>query len=131
MEGNRVGTERGQSVVLVAVAIGFAAIVALGLARLGSAAMDRASAQSAADASALAGAAEGRAAADGVAAANYATLIEYRVVGTEVLVTVRVRGAQATARARADRGWRRRGDQRTPAGRSMFTLRGPQTDPFI
>lgn len=109
MEGNRVRTERGQSVVLVAVAIGFAAIVALGLARLGSAAMDRASAQSAADASALAGAAEGRVAAGEVAATNHATLIEYRVQGTDVLVTVRVRSAEATARAHADRGGRRRG----------------------
>lgn len=108
MDGKRVGGERGQSVVLVAAAIGLVAIVALGLARLGSAAMDRAHAQSAADASALAGAADGRGAAEGVAGSNHATLIEYRVLGPEVLVTVRVRGEEATARARADRGLRRR-----------------------
>ncbi len=101
--------DRGQATVLVAVAVAFTAVVALGLTRVGLATLDRAGAQAAADASALAGAAEGRGAAEEVAAANHGRLATFQVVGSDVVVTVRVGDEQATARARAERGGRRRG----------------------
>jgi hypothetical protein len=85
---------------LVLVAVLFAGLVVFGVGRIGHAATLRASAQAAADASALAGAADGRDAAASIAAENHADLVSFRQVGDDVVVTVRRRGATATARAR-------------------------------
>lgn len=92
--------ERGQAVPLLLVAVLLAALCLGGLARLGGAAADRASAQAAADAAALAGAADGEVAAEQLAQANRAELVGYVAEGDDVIVTVERDGARATARAR-------------------------------
>jgi hypothetical protein len=78
-----------------------AAAVAVLIANLGVAAVQRAQARTAADAAALAGAAEGEAAARQVAADNGAELVGYAVDGTivEVVVTRGRARARATAEA--------------------------------
>jgi hypothetical protein len=81
-------------------AVLFAALLALGIVRVGSAAGAAASAQAAADATALAAAAEGEAAATAVAAANDATVVRYEPIDDDVRVTIERHGARATARAR-------------------------------
>lgn len=60
---------------------------------------DRQRAQTAADAAALAGVIGGRAGAARLAAANEATLVAWRVVGDDVIVTVEVGSHRASARA--------------------------------
>jgi hypothetical protein len=80
-------------------AVLFAALVAVGIARVGAAAAVRSSAQAAADASALAGAADGDAAAEQAATANDATVVRIDHDGSDVCVTVERRGVTATARA--------------------------------
>lgn len=92
--------EQGQAAPLALVAVLLAALLTLGIARLGSAAGTAAMAQASADAVALAGAAEGEAAAGAVAAANEARLVRFEQVGDDVQVVVERRGATATARAR-------------------------------
>jgi putative Flp pilus-assembly TadE/G-like protein len=97
-------SERGSVLPLVAVGILVAGGAVLLLGRMGSAAVDRASARTAADAAALAGAAEGRAAASSVAAANGARLASYREQGSDTEVSVTVGQARAVARARRQGG---------------------------
>lgn len=92
--------ERGQAAPLALIALLFAALVGVGLVRVGAAGGLRASAQAAADATALAGASQGEAAAVEVATANGATIVSYRQQGTDVHIRLERRGATATARAR-------------------------------
>lgn len=92
--------QRGQAAPLVLMAVLFAALLASGVAKLGSAAAQDASAQASADAAALAGAADGHEAAADVAAANDARIVRFERLGDDVRVTVERRGATATARAR-------------------------------
>ncbi|MCB0978577.1 MAG: hypothetical protein KDB02_14080 [Acidimicrobiales bacterium] len=87
---------------LVAVALLFAAVGALGLVRVAAAVLEREAAQSAADAAALAAVTGGESAAREVAVANDATVVEYREV--DEVVTVVVRRGRSTARASAS--WR-------------------------
>ena len=81
-------------------AVLFAALLGVGVVRIGAAAGEAASAQAAADATALAGAADGEAAAAEVARANDAEVVQYEPIGDDVRVTVERHGARATARAR-------------------------------
>ncbi len=85
-------------VVLAVVAV--AALLAVGITRVGVAAAHRASAQAAADAVALAAAADGPEAARAVARANQARVVVLAPQGHEISVTIERRGATATARAR-------------------------------
>jgi len=80
--------------------VALAAIVVIGLGRLGAVVVARAEAQTAADAAALAGAVHGRAAADGLAVDNGGSLIAWTSAGAEVEVVAEVRGERARARAR-------------------------------
>lgn len=80
--------------------VAVAAMLLVGLARLGAGAADGARAQNAADAAALAGAAEGEGAARELAIANGAELVRFEVVDGDVVVEVRLGDASATARAR-------------------------------
>lgn len=82
-------------------AIGVAAALALGVARVGEAAIDDARAASAADAAALAGAAAGPAASERAAQRNGGTLISVKVRGAITSVVVQV--GIATAEAHAER----------------------------
>lgn len=105
----RPGPDRGQTTVLVALVLGLAVLLLVGLTRLGAAAVHRAQARTAADAAALAavvdeadgapGADAGRRSATEVAVRNGATLTGYRVDGTAVEVRVQVDDAHASARA--------------------------------
>ena len=92
--------ERGQVVPLMAVLLVFAAVLGLGLVRLGAAASRRAAAQAAADGAALAGAAAGPAAAAEVAGANGARVVGFTQDDLDVVVIVSRSGVTATARAR-------------------------------
>jgi len=83
-------------------AVVLAAVIAMGIARIGGAARDRAQAQTAADAAALAGAAEGPGAARALAEANGAHLVSYRQEGLDTSVAVEVGVARATGRAHRD-----------------------------
>jgi hypothetical protein len=96
--------ERGQATPLLAAVVVLAAVVSLALARASSVAVDGARARTAADAAALAGAAEGQQAAEALAAANDGQLVDYRDIGTDVIVAVRVGRVTARARARLERG---------------------------
>ena len=91
--------ERGSVVPLLALAVLLAGAVAMGLARVASAASARAQARTAADAAALAGSAEGADSARRLASVNGADLLEFRRLGPDVRVTVRVRESTASARA--------------------------------
>ena len=97
---HRNADEQGSTLPFIALAIimvGFS-IVLLG--RVGGAATARAGARNAADAAALAGAAAGRTAADELAKANGAELLEYREIGLDTEVRVRMGLAEAVGRAR-------------------------------
>lgn len=94
------GSERGQAAPLALVALLFAALLCVGVVRVGDAAGRRAGAQASADAVALAAAAGGEPAAAEVAAANGARLVHLADEGDDVQVTIRQRGTTATARAR-------------------------------
>ena len=96
--------EQGSVLPLVAVGILVAGGAVLLLGRMGSAAVDRASARTAADAAALAGAAEGRAASASVAAANGGRMASFREQGSDTEVVVTVGQARAVARARRQSG---------------------------
>ncbi len=91
--------DRGQATPLLAMVVLVAAILALGVARMGARLVDRAAARTAADATALAGAADDRAAAEDLARANGAELVAFTRLGDDVLVTVRRSGETAQARA--------------------------------
>ena len=82
------------------VAVLFAALLCLGVARVGSAAGSRASAQAAADAAALAGAAAGRARRPRAGRGQPRVVVAFGDDGADVVVTVERRGVTATARAR-------------------------------
>lgn len=96
-------TERGQTLPLVVVVVVIAAGLVIGVARLGSNAVDQARAQTAADAAALAGAVEGETAARELAASNGATLVSFDERDDGVVVTVEVGRALGRARAVATR----------------------------
>jgi hypothetical protein len=97
----RARAAEGQTLVLVVGILVLAAVLMLGIARLGTAAVERAHARTAADAAALAGAAQGRPAAERLARRNGARLVAYRTIGADVVVTVRFGRTRVTARARA------------------------------
>ena len=93
-------TDRGSmalATMLVGVALTSAVLTAMvpWVAELG----DRQQAQIAADAAALAGVTGGRSASARLAVANDATLISWRLVGDDVIVTVEVGAQRASARA--------------------------------
>ena len=92
-------SERGQALPLLAGILVVAGVVALVVADLGVAAVQRAQARTAADAAALAGAAEGEAAAREVAAANDGELLSFVADRRTVEVVVAVGRAQARATA--------------------------------
>ena len=92
--------QRGQALPLMAVVVALAALVVLGLGRLGAVVVARAEAQTAADAAALSGAIHGRASAEALAAANGGRLVSWVAAGAEVEVVADVRGERARARAR-------------------------------
>ncbi len=99
------GGESGSVTMLMAGLILIAGLVVVGLARLGGAAVDRASAQAAADASALAGARHGEGEAVRVAERNAATLVSFTSEtqtdgSTEVQVVVTLGEVRVSARAR-------------------------------
>src|SRR6478609_5934481 len=80
--------ERGQAAPLALMALLFAVLLGLGVARVGAAAGRGAAAQASADAAALAGAAEGEDAAVEVAAANHARVVRFEQVGDDVRITI-------------------------------------------
>ena len=92
--------QRGQALPLLAVVVALAALIVLGLGRLGAVVVARAEAQTAADAAALVGARHGRPVAEALAAANGGRLVSWAAAGREVEVVAEVRGEQARARAR-------------------------------
>jgi hypothetical protein len=92
--------QRGQVLPLLVVVVALAALVVVGLGRLGAVVVARAEAQTAADAAALAGTVHGRAAAEALAAANDGRLVSWEAAGAEVEVVAEVRGQRARARAR-------------------------------
>jgi hypothetical protein len=89
----------GQAVPLVAALVAVAAVLVIGMGSLAGDVGDAGRARSAADAAALAGAAGGRAAAADLAAANGGALVAWQGDCDDVVVTVRVGRAVATARA--------------------------------
>ena len=93
------GVDRGSAVLLVAIAVVVSGATALGIARLGVAAIAAGRAQTAADAAALAGVIAGPTAARALASANGASLSGFTVEGDDVVVTVRYQGVLASARA--------------------------------
>ena len=93
-------SQRGSVLPLVALGVVVCGLLAVGLGRLGGDAVARAQAVTAADAAALAGAAEGEEVARSIAEENGAELVGYAVLGTDVVVEVRVGPATAMARAR-------------------------------
>ncbi|MFK7919401.1 MAG: pilus assembly protein TadG-related protein [Ilumatobacter sp.] len=99
---SRCDGDRGQAVtLLLGVVAALLVILMVGLASMGSAAIDRTRAQSAADAAALASVVAGRSAADRLAQLHDGAVVSWSrgADGTEVTVTVRVGHATATARA--------------------------------
>lgn len=93
--------ERGQTVPLAVAMMTVACAGLIALVPVGRALHQRAQARTAADAAALAGAAEGAEAAAALAAGNGGELVEFERLGDEVVVTVRVDGVDAAARARS------------------------------
>ena len=91
--------EHGQAMPLAAALVAIAAILVLGIGELASDVVAAGRARSAADAAALAGTRDGFAAAAAYAARNGATLVAWRREGDDVVVTVRLGAATATARA--------------------------------
>jgi hypothetical protein len=76
-----------------------AVVIIMAIAQLGTVVLERSAAQTAADAAALAAVAGGRSAAEAVAHANGAAVVQLRAGLHEVIVTVRIGDAVATARA--------------------------------
>jgi hypothetical protein len=91
--------ERGQAAPFAAAAAALAVVLTLAVGRLAADLVDAARARTAADASALAAVHGGRAAADTLAARHDAAVIAWSQSGRDVVVTVRVGHAVATARA--------------------------------
>ncbi len=86
-------------IVLVAVVIAIGALVAAGGAEFAGDVVDTARARTAADAAALASVHGGRTVGEAIAVANGATLLDWRQVGDDVIVTVQVGDALVSARA--------------------------------
>jgi shikimate kinase len=99
MRDRRVRSDRGQAVPLVAALVAVAGVLALGTGELSRDVVDAGRARSAADAAALAGVDGGQPASVALAASNGATIVGWERVGGDVVVTVRVGEATATARA--------------------------------
>ena len=97
------GSDRGQALPLLLVAVLLAGGLLLLLAQLGGTAVGDARARTAADAAALAGAAEGEASATEVARDNGGRLVDFEQHGADVRVVVEVGERRARARARAER----------------------------
>ena len=91
--------DAGQAVVLVLAVAVVVVLCMVAVGRFGSRVVRIEQAQVAADAAALAGVDGDRAAASAIAAANGGTLVAFRVIGDDVLVTVVVEGVRASARA--------------------------------
>lgn len=91
--------EHGQAVPLAAALVAIAAVLVLGIGELARDVVDAGRARSAADAAALAGVRDGPAGAASLATRNGATLVAWRRDGRDVVVTVRVGAATASARA--------------------------------
>ena len=99
MTTRRRTNDDGQAVPLLAALVVVAGLGLVGLGVLGQGAVQAARARTAADAAALAGVVDGAAGARRLAAANGATLVRFGRAGDDVVVTVRVGRAVATARA--------------------------------
>ncbi len=92
--------DRGQAAIAtVFVAAALTGATLIGALELGDRLLDRRAAQHAADAAALAGMTGGRESADRIAAANGAELVGFVRIGDDVVATVTVDAATATARA--------------------------------
>jgi hypothetical protein len=91
--------DAGQAVVLVLAVAVVIVVCMVAVGRFGNRVVRIEQAQVAADTAALAGVDGGRAAAATFAAANGGTLVAFRELGDDVLVTVVVDGVRATARA--------------------------------
>jgi hypothetical protein len=89
----------GQAVPLVAAMVAIAAVLVIAMGSLAGDVGDAGRARSAADAAALAGVDGGRRAAAHLAVANGGVLVAWQGDGDDVVVTVRVGRAVATARA--------------------------------
>jgi hypothetical protein len=98
MAGTR-RSERGQAAPFAAAAAALAVVLTLAIARLAGDLVDAARARTAADAAALAAVHGGRAAADSLAAEHDGSVVGWSRQGRDVIVTVRVGHAVATARA--------------------------------
>jgi len=83
---------------LAAALVAIAGVLVLGIGVLARDVVDAGRARSAADAAALAGVAGGRAASIALATGNGATIVSWQRLGDDVVVTVRVGDATATAR---------------------------------
>jgi hypothetical protein len=92
-------SERGQAAPFAAAAAALAVVLTMAIARLAGDLVDAARARTAADAAALAGVHGGLAAANLLAAEHDGSVIEWSRQGRDVIVTVRVGHAVATARA--------------------------------
>lgn len=99
MKNERTRAERGSGLPLVALSLGFVVVMVLMLTMITGRALDRAKAQAAADAAALAGVVDGEAGASSYASENGAILVEFSEVGTSVVVTVKLEGVRAVAKA--------------------------------
>jgi hypothetical protein len=97
--GHRVRDDEGQAVPLAAALVAVAAVLVLAIGTLARDVGDAGRARSAADAAALAGVEGGRTGSAALAAANGAALVMWQREGADVVVTVRVGRATATARA--------------------------------
>jgi hypothetical protein len=89
----------GQAVPLAAALVAIAVVLVLGIGELAGDVVDAGRARAAADAAALAGVHAGRAGSATFASHNGASLAAWRRDGADVVVTVRVGRATATARA--------------------------------
>jgi hypothetical protein len=92
-------TDDGQAVPLSAALVALAAVLVLAMGELAGDVVDAGRARAAADAAALAGVREGRAGSASFAGRNGAALVSWRREGDDVVVTVQVGAARATARA--------------------------------
>ena len=92
--------EQGSTLPFIALTIVLVGVIVILLGRMGGAATSRAGARNAADAAALAGAAAGRSAADELARANGAELLDFKEIGNDTEVRVRLGVAEAVGRAR-------------------------------
>jgi hypothetical protein len=112
----RARADRGQATPLAVAMMAIVLVAMAGLVPVGRVLAERAAARTAADAAALAGAVEGEEAARTLAERNGASLLAFQRDGDEVVVRVRVGGADAYARARATGARSVAGGTAPPAG---------------